>query len=136
MNLTLNINSSKKNRSIKASQFFLTGSTKSIKKIKNIEIQHYIVKLSQKNRSIKASQFFLDISTKKKYLSYITCKGRQNCTTQEIIVKIRNKNKNGTQNQQFFSFISFNIQSFTIPAIRQRYYKTKRKEIKNKEIIK
>ena len=65
MNLTLNINSSKKNRSIKASQFFLTGSTKSIKKISIIEIQHYIVKLLQKNRSIKASQSFSDTSTRK-----------------------------------------------------------------------
>ena len=34
------------------------------------------------------------------------------------------------QNQHSFIFISFHIQSFPIPAIRQRYYKTERKEIK------
>ena len=58
MNLSLNINSSKKNRSIKASQFFLAGSTKLLKKITINEFNILNLNYQRKKRSIKASKFF------------------------------------------------------------------------------
>ena len=72
----------------------------------------------------QASQFFTDISTKI-YLSCITYMGRQNCITQEIIVRIKKMERKST----FLYFHSLLHTKFQIPAIRQRHYKTKRKKI-------
>ena len=66
-------------------------------------------------------------------LRFIARMGRKNSTAPR-----KNGKNNNKMNAKsiFFHFHSLHIHSFSITVIRQRHYKTKRKETKNKEIIK